>query len=154
MCQCSFLFCILDSRALSLYFLSTIALFLHCIVSSVVWRNVYKDSVHPLVKKGNTYSSKISSIQSSQVKSIINSVNQDSLPIYQWYKLIWFHLSINREKEEFLSSFLVDILFSSVLTSIGTRHNYLLSIQSLPVHITTLYPFHFPYSSISSAHTL
>ena len=35
------------------------------------------------------YSSKFSSVQLSQVQ-------------YQWYKPIWFYLSINREKEEFL----------------------------------------------------
>ena len=137
--HCSFPFCTLDSRVLSLCFLSTITLFLHCIVSSIDWGNVYKDSVHPLVKQGKMYSSKFSSVQSSQA---------------QWYKLTWFYLSINKEKEEFLSSFLIDNLFPSVFSSIGTMHNYLLSIQSLPIHITTLYPFHFPYPSISSANAL
>ena len=128
-----------------------IVLALYCVICSL---EKYKDSVYPLVKKGNTYSSKISSIQSSQVKSIINSANQDSLPIYQWHKPIRFYLSINKETEEFLSSFLVDNLFSSVLSSIRTIPSYLLSVQSLPIHIATLYPFHFPYLAISSAHTL
>ena len=39
-----------------------------------------------------------------------------------------------------------------IFTSIGTMHNYLLSIQSLPIHITTLYPFHFPYPSRQLMH--
>ena len=47
--------CYTECNTLSLHFLSTIASFLHRIVSSVVWRNVYKDSVHPLVKQGKMY---------------------------------------------------------------------------------------------------
>ena len=83
--------CYTECNTLSLCFLSTIALFLY-IVSLVVWRNVYNDSVHPLVKQRKMYSSKFSSVQSSQAQ-------------YQWYKPRWLYLSINREKEEFLSSF-------------------------------------------------
>ena len=99
-----FFFCIPDSCALSLCFLSTITLFLHHIVSSVVWRNVYKDSVHPLVKQAKTYSPKFRSVQSSQAQ-------------YQWYKLRPFYLSINREKRNVSLLFLVDNLFPSVLSS-------------------------------------
>ena len=40
-----------DCHTLSLCFLSIIASFSHCIVSSVVWRSIYNDSVHPFVKQ-------------------------------------------------------------------------------------------------------
>ena len=128
--HCSFLFCIPDSRNLSLCFLSTIALFSHRIVSSVVWRK----GLCPSPCKTRKY--------------VFIQVQ------YQWYKPICFYLSINKAKEESLSSFLVDNLFSLVLSSIRTKPSYLLSVQSLPVHITTLRPFYFPYSSISSSHAL
>ena len=52
--------------------------FSHRIVSSAVWRNVYKDSVHPLVKQGNMYSSKFRSVQFSQVKFSISGTSQYS----------------------------------------------------------------------------
>ena len=71
-----FPFCIPDSRALSLCFLSTITSFSHRIVLSVVWRNVYKDSVYTLVKQGNMYSSKFRSVQLSQVKFSISGTSQ------------------------------------------------------------------------------
>ena len=64
MCHCFFLFCIPDSGALSLCFLSTITSFLHHIVLSVVWRDIYKDSVHPLAKKRKMHSDKFISVQS------------------------------------------------------------------------------------------
>ena len=125
--HCSFLFYIPDSHALSLCFLSTITSFLHCIVSSVVWRNVYKDFVHPLVKQGNTYSSKFSS----------SSINQDGLPICQWYKPIQFYLSINKEKEEFLSSqsVLLSPLFNRDNTQLSSIHPVSTSSHNHPPSI-------------------
>ena len=72
--HCSFLFCIPDLCDLSLCFLSTITSFSHCIVSSVVWRNVYKDTVHPLVKKRKIHihpsSDQFSSVKSSSVSVV------------------------------------------------------------------------------------
>ena len=131
--HCSFLFCIPDSCALSLCFLSTITSFLHCIVSSIVWRNVYKDSVHPLVKQGKTYSSKFSSVQSSQAQ-------------YQWYKLIVFTCPLMGKKRNSLFFFLSTIcssqcsLLKRVLPSIhlvsSSSHNHPLSIPfSLSIYL-------------------
>ena len=60
----SFPFCIPDSHALSLCFLSTIALFLYHIVSSVVWRNVYKDSLCPFPSKNKKNTDKFRLVQS------------------------------------------------------------------------------------------
>ena len=78
MSHCSFPFCTPDSHAWSLCFLSTITSFSHHIVLSVVWRNVYKDSVHPLVKwEQDVFSQVQYQFQLSQVYSSISSVNQD-----------------------------------------------------------------------------
>ena len=67
LCHCSFPFCIPDSHALSL--LSQYNhIVLPQIVSSVVWRNVYKDSVHPLVKQEDVFTQLQYQFQFSQVQ--------------------------------------------------------------------------------------
>ena len=131
----SLLFPFLDSHALSLCFLSTIASFSHHIVLSVVWRNVYKDSVQPLVKQENTYSSKFSSVQFSPVQS--------SQVQYQWYKPIQFYLSINKEKDESLffscwQSVLLGPLFNKDNTQLS-------SIHPVPSH-PHIHPLSIPFS--------